>query len=147
MGSTCTKSQRSVVEISHCLESGRSVLNQKPFWCVFVCVFGQCIRWRAERCCYTFAIWPACYSKQHFSEYILTVTFIYSLSLASIKSRLVLPFWYRLTWVVPEKVPLNGCVCVCVCVCNLHIFRLHNNSRLWIFHISGIQLNAVLSPC
>jgi len=29
---------------------------------------------------------------------------------------LVLPFWYRLTWVVPEKGPLNGCVCVCVCV-------------------------------
>jgi len=25
------------------------------------------------------------------------------LSGASVKSRLVLPFWYRLTWVVPEK--------------------------------------------
>jgi len=25
-----------------------------------------------------------------------------------------LPFWYRLTWVVPGKGPLNGCVCVCV---------------------------------
>ena len=37
----------------------------------------------------------------------------HSLSLASVKSRLVLPFWYRLTWVVPEKGPLNGCVCVC----------------------------------
>ena len=36
----------------------------------------------------------------------------HSLSLASVKSRLVLPFWYRLTWVVPEKGPLNGCVCV-----------------------------------
>jgi len=32
------------------------------------------------------------------------------LSLASVKSRLVLPFWYRLTWVVPEKGPLNRCV-------------------------------------
>ena len=40
----------------------------------------------------------------------------HSLSLASVKSRLVLPFWYRLTWVVPEKEPLNGCVCVCVSV-------------------------------
>jgi len=40
-----------------------------------------------------------------------------SLSLASVKSRLVLPFWYRLTWVVLEKGPLNGCVCVCVCMC------------------------------
>ena len=27
----------------------------------------------------------------------------HSLSLASVKSRLVPPFWYRLTWVVPEK--------------------------------------------
>ena len=34
----------------------------------------------------------------------------HSLSLTSIKSRLVLPFWYRLTRVVPEKGPLNGCV-------------------------------------
>jgi len=34
------------------------------------------------------------------------------LSLASVKSRLVLPLWYRLTWVVPEKGPLNACVCV-----------------------------------
>ena len=35
----------------------------------------------------------------------------YSLSLASAKSRFVLPFWYRLTQVVPDKGPLNGCVC------------------------------------
>ena len=34
------------------------------------------------------------------------------LSLASVKSRLVLPFWYWLTRVVLEKGPLNGCVCV-----------------------------------
>jgi len=34
------------------------------------------------------------------------------LSLASVKSRLVLPFWYRLTRVVPKKGPLNGCVYV-----------------------------------
>ena len=26
-------------------------------------------------------------------------------------------FWYRLTWVVPDKGPLNGCVCVCVPCC------------------------------
>ena len=41
----------------------------------------------------------------------------HSLSLASLKSRLVLPFWYWLTRVVPEKGPLNGCVCVCVRAC------------------------------
>ena len=38
------------------------------------------------------------------------------LSLASVKSRLVLPFWYRLTQVVPDKGPLNVCVCVRACV-------------------------------
>jgi len=37
----------------------------------------------------------------------------HSLSLASVKSRLILPFWYRLTRVVLEKRPLNWCVCVC----------------------------------
>jgi len=31
---------------------------------------------------------------------------------ASVKSRLVLPLWYWLTWVVTDKGPLNGCVCV-----------------------------------
>ena len=31
----------------------------------------------------------------------------------SSKSRLVLPFWYRLTQVVLEKRPLNGCYCCC----------------------------------
>ena len=34
----------------------------------------------------------------------------HSLSLALVKSRLVLPFWYRLTRVVPDKRQLNGCV-------------------------------------
>ena len=38
----------------------------------------------------------------------------HSPSLASVKSRLVFPFWYRPTQIVPEKRPLNGCVCVCV---------------------------------
>ena len=37
----------------------------------------------------------------------------HSLSLASVKSRLVLPFWYRLTWVVPEKRAVKR-VCVSV---------------------------------
>ena len=33
----------------------------------------------------------------------------HSLSLASVKSRLVLPFWYRSTRVVPDRGPLNRC--------------------------------------
>jgi len=59
----------------------------------------------------------------------------HSLSLALVKSRLVLPFWYRLTRVFLDKGPLNGCVCVrcvdvitvemeyvndAVCVCMLY---------------------------
>jgi len=60
----------------------------------------------------------------------------HSLSLASVKSRLVLPFWYRLTWVVLEKRP---CVCVCVCACiracmlhwNWKIFSGYRQSPLW----------------
>ena len=58
----------------------------------------------------------------------------HSLSLASVKSRLVLPFWYRLTRVVPEKGPLNGCVCVCVCVCFCCVrFTLfHTKPRDWL---------------
>ena len=36
--------------------------------------------------------------------------------LSSVKSRLVLPFWYWLTWVVPDKGPLNRCVCTSVYV-------------------------------
>jgi len=37
------------------------------------------------------------------------------LYLASFKSRLILPFWYRLTRVVWERRPLNGCGSCCCC--------------------------------
>jgi len=51
----------------------------------------------------------------------------HSLSLASVKSRLVLPFWYRLTQVVPDKGPLNGCCCVCGMFkcCSLNYFVVY----------------------
>jgi len=32
------------------------------------------------------------------------------------KIQIEIPFWYRLTWVVPEKGPLNGCMYVCMYV-------------------------------
>ena len=35
----------------------------------------------------------------------------YAWSLASVKSRLVLLFWYWLTWVVPERAVKRVCVC------------------------------------
>ena len=59
----------------------------------------------------------------------------HSLSLASVKSRLVLPFWYRRTRLVPDKGPLNGRVCVCVynyyvmlyfyvdCICKINVLK------------------------
>ena len=62
----------------------------------------------------------------------------HSLSLASVKSRLVLPFWYWLTRVVPEKGPLNGCVCVCflknskmICVKCICKVQKSTNAQLW----------------
>ena len=56
----------------------------------------------------------------------------HSLSLASVKSRLVLPFWYRLTLVDPEKGPLNVCVCVfvmCVQQCQHSCDELRSRRR------------------
>jgi len=44
--------------------------------------------------------------------------------LVSVKSRLVLPFWYRLTRVDPEKGPLNVCMYVCSC----YILYVEKNS-------------------
>ena len=57
----------------------------------------------------------------------------YSLSLASVKSRLVLPFWYRLTRVVPEKGPFNVCVCVCVCMHNMSMQPIATDRVAWSF--------------
>ena len=55
------------------------------------------------------------------------------LSLVSVKSRLVLLFWYRLTWVVPKKGPLNGRVCVCIRKTNVrllqHVLRVKQSTN------------------
>ena len=50
----------------------------------------------------------------------------HSLSLVSVKSRLVLPFWYRLTRIVPDKGPLNGCV-----YCDQILLIFCRNSRTY----------------
>ena len=62
----------------------------------------------------------------------------HSLSLASVKSRLVLPFWYRLTRLVPDKGPLNGCVCVCLFYFVLNFYTVLSITDLsdsWSLHI------------
>ena len=67
----------------------------------------------------------------------------HSLSLASVKSRLVLPFWYRLTWVVPEKWPLNVCVCwsmmnnLSKIILSCNPFYTSVESAGWIFYNLG----------
>ena len=43
---------------------------------------------------------------------LMPLPLIVSCFSASVKSRFVLPFWYRPTRVVPDKGPLNACVCV-----------------------------------
>jgi len=62
----------------------------------------------------------------------------HSLFLASVKSRLVLPFWHWLTRVVPGKGPLNGCVCVCMWSFYyiLTVARAHNANSRWFPWIS-----------
>jgi len=48
--------------------------------------------------------WLSVWSEVHMAQADATAT------LTSVKSRLVLPFWYRLAWVFPEKKPLIVCV-------------------------------------
>ena len=55
------------------------------------------------------------------------------LSLASVKSILVLPFWFWLTCLVLEKGPLNGCVCVCSEAKNKKLVSSSNSS--WTYEI------------
>ena len=43
---------------------------------------------------------------------------------SEIQIGLVLPFWYRLTWVVQDKGPLNVCVCLCM---NMSVGLLQSN--------------------
>jgi len=55
-----------------------------------------------------------------------------------------LPFWYQLTWIVPEKGPSNGFVhvCVCVCDCNAGDEVLSNLKNL----MKGAAKKKVLRP-
>jgi len=90
-------------------------------------------------------------------------------SVASVKSRLVLPFWYRLTRVVPEKGPLNGCVCVlletlsghrgilhCMAACStpswsyhsdFHAHTLHSTQNICVIYIPTFQRHIETSLC
>ena len=69
----------------------------------------------------------------------------HSLSLASVKSRLVLPFWYWLTRVVPDKGPLNWCVCVCSMKNKTKLSGWPPGTGSWDLSDSSIVVSAPLS--
>jgi len=62
---------------------------------------------------------------------------------ASVKSRLVLPLWYRLTWVIPDKGPLNECVCGHMWLRYRAIFHCGCHhlgfSKIWNFNMFGCR--------
>ena len=81
----------------------------------------------------------------------------HSLSLASVKSRLVLRFWYQLTRVVPDKGPLNARALVCVlggncwysrwnfCISSSHP-ALHISSGEVVSVLGRMKLGTALCP-
>ena len=65
----------------------------------------------------------------------------HSLSPASVKSWLVLHFWYRLTWVVPDKGPLNARVCVLQLLLG-HLQSLHRYSSFQhVVHVFSVWVH------
>ena len=96
----------------HCWLGGREGIQPVKLWCCWlggrkgiqpVKNSGGVLEWLSVWSKVQSCIWP---SWCHWN----------SLSLASVKSRLVLPFWYRLTRVVPGQRAVKRVVCVCVCV-------------------------------
>jgi len=67
----------------------------------------------------------------------------HSLSLAPVKSRLVFPFWYRFTRVVPDKGLLNGCVCVYYAR-HIDFIRACNNNIMRACEQTHIQSGTIL---
>ena len=77
----------------------------------------------------------------------------HSLSLASVKSRLVLPFWYQLTWLVPEK----GRETVCVTLLSLSVYhkpdfagivlKQLNKWSAWFMHITNSSSRMMYILC
>jgi len=66
----------------------------------------------------------------------------HSLSLASVKSRLVLPFWYRLTWVVLDKGPLKADRATKFTALCVSIMKIWNVKHVWVrnsFWQTGFQ--------
>ena len=107
---------------------------------------GGVLAWLSVRCEVQTCIWPSGFH-------------CHSLSLAPVKSRLVLSFWYRLTWVVSDRGPLNGCVCVRACVhararaarlldqLSLASPRVTKLSEKCQLNLAGVKAGMSLLPC
>jgi len=67
-------------------------------------------------------------------------------------SRLVLPFWCRLTWVVPDniqqgcKTVLRACACVCVCMLCCYVNAFSALMLLIGQHLAQINLDWFYFP-
>ena len=146
-----------------CLEQGADLHMAGPadvtatHWvCVCVCVCGHeitCIYYyfSFSSACGRKDIWPVKNCVVGFWHGYLSgarcrlvycpadATATHSLSLASVKSRLVIPFWYRLTGVVLDKGPLNGCVFSCEITCVYYYFLCLSVYRclLWWFAVKS----------
>ena len=77
----------------------------------------------------------------HMAQLMATAT------LASVKSRLVLPFWYQLTRVVLDKGPLNGCVCVYVpavtCLAAIVFFLIFCVIRMLAYCVNVLKVASI----
>jgi len=100
--------------------------GQRAVKCVCVCA---CVRACvcARVCVSSFIALLLCLRPCYIYIFFELSSHCHSLSLAPVKSRLVLLFWYRLTQVVLEKRPLNGssssssCPAISVCVKKLKV--------------------------
>ena len=101
--------------IYHCSSLSTSIrdFTSLSASCLFQCF--DTVGWAAER---AFGLWKLSGGEQAWlsvwNEVQSSRFHCHSLSLASVKSRSVLPFWYWLNRLVTGKRPLNGCVCLCV---------------------------------
>ena len=153
-------------------------LLSSVFWLVTVIAINACVWLVTVLWCCWLEGHPACKKQRVWVLALLSVwsevqtciwpswCHCHSLSLASVKSRLVLPFWYRITLVVTEKGPLNWCVCLaldlwrhcdrfsychshnnkcmCLTIANVHIFALNHWMYLYSLCTSGLWITSCL---
>jgi len=84
---------------------------------LFICIFLYCFvcQYQSSDCAFSALMLLVGWQEGHPACKKLISGVLAWLSVSSFsKIQIGLPFWYRLTWVVPEKGQLNVCVCVSV---------------------------------